>query len=108
MLSEKARTLDTLTMRNIREREREKIIMFEFRPPPPEQGLGDWEQERVRREQKLGEGLSEWELSENSALSEQEISRLKNTIPVFYIVASIAVVVFLIVVILGYNVFHFW
>ena len=30
-----------------------------------------------KREQKLGEGLSEWELNEHSGVSEQELRRLK-------------------------------
>ena len=64
----------------------------------------DWE----RREQERGEGLSEWELSENSGVSEQELSRLKNTTAqrVFWIVVGIALLLVLIVVIVGANVFH--
>lgn len=63
-----------------------------------------------RRERELGEGLSEWELSEHSGLGEQELSRLKNTTPlrVFYIVVGMALLLLLIVGILGATVFHFW
>jgi hypothetical protein len=70
----------------------------------------DWERREERREQERGEGLSEWELSENSGVSEQELSRLKTTTPqrVFYLVVGIALLVLLIVGILGANVFHFW
>ena len=42
-------------------------------------GGGYPEPEGEKREDELGEGLSEWELSENSGVSEQELSRLKNT-----------------------------
>ena len=86
--------------------------MDEFRPPQlsGERVLQDWEQERRKRE--LGEGLSGWELSEHSGLtdSEQELSRLKTTTPlrVLYIVVGMALLLLLIVGILGANVFHFW
>ncbi|GEM_PF-6078493 len=72
-------------------------------------GGGDYhESEGQKREEELGEGLSEWELSENSGVSEQELSRLKNTTAqrVFWIVVGIALLLFLIVMIVGVNVFH--
>jgi hypothetical protein len=61
-----------------------------------------------KREQELGEGLSEWELREHSGLSDQELSRLKNTTPqrVFWIVVGSALLLLLIVVIVGANMFH--
>jgi hypothetical protein len=48
------------------------------------------------------------ELSEHSGLSEKELIRLKTTTPqrVLYIVVGIALLLFLIVVIVGTNVFH--
>jgi hypothetical protein len=69
--------------------------MYEFRPPlQSEQDL-----ERLERERR-----------EQSGPQEQEIDRLKNTTAqrVFYIVVGIALLLFLIVGILGANVFHFW
>lgn len=71
-------------------------------------GGGYPEPEGEKREDELGEGLSEWELSENSGVSEQELSRLKNTTAqrVFWIVVGIALLLFLIVMIVGVNVFH--
>jgi hypothetical protein len=93
-------------MRNIHEREREKIMMgMGFHGGG---GGGYHESEQEKRERELGEGLSEWELSEHSGLSEQELSRLKNTTAqrVFYIVVGIALLLLLIVGIVGANVFH--
>jgi CHASE3 domain sensor protein len=69
--------------------------MYEFRPPlQSEQDL-----ERIERER-----------MEQSGPQEQEINRLKNTTAqsVLYIVVGIALLLFLIVGILGANVFHFW
>jgi hypothetical protein len=90
-------------MRNIHEREREKIMIGGFHGG----GGGYHESEGEERER---EQLSEWELSEHSELSEQELSRLKHTTPqrVFYIVVGIALLLLLIVDILGAFVFHFW
>jgi hypothetical protein len=89
-------------MRNNHKREREKIMMGGF------QSGRSYESEGQKREEELGEGLSEWELSENSGVSEQELSRLKNTTAqrVFWIVVGIALLLFLIVMIVGVNVFH--
>jgi hypothetical protein len=69
---------------------------------------GYHESEEEKRERELGEGLSEWELSEHSGISEQELSRLKTTTPqrVFYIVVAIALLLLLIVGIVVANVFH--
>jgi hypothetical protein len=104
-------------MRNIRAREREKIIMDEhhiapqYRPPLPS------EQGEEEREQELGKGLGEQEIRrlkktppDLRGLSEQEIRRLKNTPPlrVFFIVVGLALLLLLIVGILGVSVFHFW
>ena len=83
-------------------------------------GGGDYhEPEKEKREDELGEGLSEWEhseypglseqeLSENPGLNEQELSRLRTTTAqrVFWIVVGIALLLFLIVMIVGANVFH--
>lgn len=68
------------------------------------------EPEKIKREDELGEGLSEWELSEHSELSEQELSRSKSTTPqrVFYRVIASALLLLLIVGILGANVFHWF
>ena len=69
--------------------------MYEFRPPlQNEQDLERLERERM----------------EKSGPQEQEINRLKNTTTqrVLYIVVGIALLLFLIVGILGANVFHFW
>ena len=97
------------------ERREQDLDIDQPAPPPGLLGRGryqesDWERREERREKERGEGLSEWELSENSAVSEQELSRLKNTTPlrVFYIVVGIALLLLLIVGILGANVFHFW
>ena len=93
-------------MRNIHERERDKIMMGGFRL-----GGGDYhEPGKEKRERELGEGLSEWELSEHSGVSEQELRRLKTTTPlrVLYTVVGMALLLLLIVAILGANVFHFW
>ncbi len=73
-------------------------------------GYGESEEEK--RERELGEGLSEWERDEHSGISEQELSRLKNTIPlrvfrVLCIVVGVAFLLLIIVSILGVNVFHF-
>jgi hypothetical protein len=91
-----------------------------------------WEQSKevdkeVTREQVLGEGLNEWELSEDSGLtseeqelsrlqntskdsglSEQELSRLNHIAPqsVYYIVAWIIVFVLVIVGLVLFSVFH--
>ena len=48
------------------------------------------------------------ELHEHSGVSDQEISRLKNTTAqrVFWIVVGIALLLFLMVMIVGANVFH--
>jgi hypothetical protein len=48
--------------------------------------------------------------SERLGISEQELSRLKNTTPlrVFYMVVGIVLLLLLIVNLLGANVFHFW
>ena len=74
-------------MRNIHDREREKIIMYR-----PELPFNPMDPERELRE---------------SELEEQKIKRDFNTpIPVLYLVASIAVVLIIIVGILGVNVFH--
>jgi hypothetical protein len=89
-------------MRNIPEKEREKIMMGGFHS-------GSYQEpEEEKRVDELGEGLSEWELSEHSGVSDQEISRLKNTTAqrVFWIVVGIALLLFLIVMIVGANVFH--
>jgi hypothetical protein len=89
-------------MRNFHAREREKIMMGGFRS-------GSYQEpEEEKRVDELGEGLSEWELSEHSGVSDQEISRLKNTTAqrVFWIVVGIALLLFLIVMIVGANVFH--
>ena len=89
-------------MRNFHAREREKIMMGGFHS-------GSYQEpEEEKRVDELGEGLSEWELSEHSGVSDQEISRLKNTTAqrVFWIVVGIALLVFLIVMIVGANVFH--
>ena len=71
-------------------------------------GGGSYESEGQKREEELGEGPSEWELSEHSGVSDQEISRLKNTtaLRVFWIVVGIALLLFLIVMIVGANMFH--
>jgi hypothetical protein len=86
-------------MRNIREREREKIIMHEHYIPPQYRPPLPSEQGEEEREQELGKGLGE-----------QEIRRLKNTPPlrVFFIVVGLALLLLLIVGILGVSVFHFW
>jgi hypothetical protein len=92
---EKARTFDTLTMSNVHEREREKIVNFEFRPPlPSENDLERQDRERI----------------EHSGPQEDEINRLKSTTPqrVLYIVIGSVLLLLLIVGILGANVFHFW
>jgi hypothetical protein len=89
-------------MRNFHAREREKIMMGGFHS-------GSYQEpEEEKRVDELGEGLSEWELSEHSGVSDQEISRLKNTTAqrVFWIVVGIALLLFLIVMIVGANVFH--
>ena len=89
-------------MRNIPEKDREKIMMGGFHS-------GSYQEpEEEKRVDELGEGLSEWELSEHSGVSDQEISRLKNTTAqrVLYIVVGIALLLFLIVMIVGANVFH--
>jgi hypothetical protein len=91
-----------------------------------------WEQSKEvakedLREQVLGEGLNKWELSEDSGLTseEQELSRLKNTSDdsglsqqelsrlnhiapqsVFYIVALIIVFVLVIVGLVLFSIFH--
>jgi hypothetical protein len=76
-------------MRNIHDREREKTIMHR-----PELPFNPMDPERELRA---------------SELEERRIKRDFNTsIPVLYIVASIAVVLILIVAILGVDVFHFW
>jgi hypothetical protein len=92
-------------MRNIHEREREKIMMGGFNRGG---GEGYHESEQEKRERELGEGLSEWELSEHSGVSEQELNRLKTTTPqrVFYIVVAIVLLLLLIVGIVGANWFH--
>ncbi len=91
---------------------REQYLDIDQPAPPPELLERERYQESgfERREQELGERLSEWELSENSGVSEQELSRLKTTTPqrVLYIVVGIALLVLLIVGILRANVFHFW
>ena len=73
-------------------------------------GGGYHESEEEKRERERGEGLSEWEISEHSEISEQEISRLKNTTAqrVLYIVVGIALLLLLIVYNLGAHIFHFW
>jgi hypothetical protein len=89
-------------MGNFHAREREKIMMGGFHS-------GSYQEpEEEKRVDELGEGLSEWELSEHSGVSDQEISRLKNTTAqrVFWIVVGIALLLFLIVMIVGANVFH--
>jgi len=79
-------------MRNMREREREKIMFYKPQLPS--------ESDLERRERERMESGSQ----------EQEISRLKSTTPqrVFYIVVGIALLLLLIVGILGANVFHFF
>ena len=73
-------------MRNMHEREREKLMMWKPHSPS--------DPERELRE---------------SELEEQKIKRDFNTpIPVFYIVVAISVGLFIIVAILGASVFHFW
>ena len=72
-----------------------------FRPQLP--GEYDLEQREQESEQE----------SERLGISEQELSRLKNTLPlrvfrVFYIVVGMALLLLLIVGLLGANVFHFW
>ena len=89
-------------MRNFHAREREKIMMGGFHS-------GSYQEpEEEKRVDELGEGFSEWELSEHSGVSDQEISRLKNTTAqrVFWIVVGIALLLFLLVMIVGANVFH--
>lgn len=71
--------------------------MMMFRPQLP--GENDLERRELERMK--------------SGPQEQEISQLKNTTPlrvfrVFYIVIGIALLLFLIVGLLGANVFHFW
>ena len=91
------------------ERREQDLDIDQPAPPPGLLGRGRYQESGFeRREQELGEGLSEWELSENSGVSEQELSRLKNTTPqrVFYIVVGMALLLFIIVLILGANVFH--
>lgn len=73
-------------MRNLHEREREKMMQI-YVPPPndPERYLKEVE------------------------LREQKIKRDFNTpLPVWYIVVSIIIGLCIIVAILGANVFHFW
>jgi hypothetical protein len=84
-------------MRNIREREREQIMMGGF-----QSGGSYHEPEWYIKEQELSE------VSERTGVSEQELSRLKNTTAqrVFWIVVGIAVILFLIVMVVGANVFH--
>jgi len=74
-----------------------------------------WEQSKEvakedLREHVLGEGLNEWELSEDSGLTseEQELSRLNKSTPqsVFYIVAWIIVILLAIVGMVLLSVFH--
>jgi hypothetical protein len=96
MLLEKARTFDTLTMRNMHAWEREKIVMYgKFRPPLPSEN--DLERQ-------------DWERMEHLRPQEDEISQLKSTTPqrVFYIIIGSVLLLLLIVGILGANVFHFW
>jgi hypothetical protein len=91
-------------MRNIYAREREKSMIGGFHG-----GGGEYhEPEEEKRVDELGEGLSEWELSEQTGVSDQELSRLKTTTPqrVMYIVVGSALLLFLIVMIVGVNVFH--
>ena len=85
-------------MRNIHEREREQIMMGGFQG-----GRSYHEPEWYIKEQG-----KEQELSERAGVSEQELSRLKNTTAqrVFWIVVGIALLLFLIVMIVGANVFH--
>ena len=89
-------------MRNFHAREREKIMMGGFHS-------GSYQEpEEEKRVDELGEGLSEWELSEHSGLSEQELSRLNNATPqsVFNIVAWIIVILLVIVGMVLLSVFH--
>jgi hypothetical protein len=99
-------------MRNIDERESERRMMMPLTPPMPRNPDPEVlkRQEQIRREQKLGEGLSEWERDEHATLSDQELSQLKTTTPlrVFSLVVSIIFILFLFVLILGANVFHHW
>jgi cytoskeletal protein RodZ len=84
-------------MRNIHEREREKIMMGGF------QSGRSYESEVNKREEELSE-----KRNEHSGVSDQEISRLKNTTAqrVFWIVVGIVLLLLLIVMIVGTNVFH--
>jgi hypothetical protein len=85
-------------MRNIREREREKRIMY-GEPQPYWEGSKDEGYEALRTEQDLGEGVNEWELSERPELTseEQKLSQRNKIAPrsVFHIVAWIIVIVLL-------------
>ena len=67
---------------------------------------GYHEPEWYIKEQEKEQELSK--LSEQTELSEQELSRLKTTTAqrVFWIVVEIALLLFLIVMIVGANVFH--
>ena len=82
------------------ERREQDLDIDQPAPPPGLLGRGGY--------QERGEGFSEWELSENSEVSDQEINRLKTTTfqRVFWIVVGIALLLFLIVMIVGANVFH--
>ena len=93
-------------MRNIHEREREKIMMGGF-----QSGRSYHEPEWYIKEKEKEQELSE--LSERTGVSEQELRRLKTTTPlrvfrVLYTAFGIALLLLLIVAILGANVFHFW
>ena len=82
-------------MRNIREREREKIMPYGLG-----RGQGHYERDL---------GRMEYEDSEHSTLNNQEVRRLKSTTAqnVFYLVVGSVLLLLLIVGILGANVFHF-
>jgi hypothetical protein len=96
MLSEKDRVLDTPIIRNIHARERETIMMGGF-------SRGSGEPEWYIKEQE-----KEQELSEQTGVNEQELSRLKTTTAqrVFWTVVGVALLLLLIVFIVGVNVFH--
>jgi hypothetical protein len=105
MLLEKDRVLDTPIMRNIHARERETIMMGGFIGG----GRSYHEPERYTKEQEKEQELSK--LSEQTGLSEQELSRLKTTTAqrvfrVLYTAFGVALLLLLIVFIVGVNVFH--
>jgi hypothetical protein len=103
MLSEKDRVVDIPIMRNIPEKEREKIMMGGFHSGSYHEP--EWYTKEQEKEQELSK------LSEQTGLSEQELSRLKTTtaqrvLRVLYTAFGVALLLLLIVFIVGVNVFH--